>query len=169
MFNVKCFFTVFLVALLIFSSIGGVGAAVSPAVGSGLDNPLPGYTLVGPAPAGQVVLVNIALPLRNTAQLSSIAKAVSDPSSPLFGEFLSLEQIRRDFLPTADYQKMLAYLSDCRLPVVAKALDSVIVVQATVGQVRQYLHSDVNIYSNGASSYYMTKGSSFKWCPRYRY
>ncbi|HSQ48650.1 MAG TPA: protease pro-enzyme activation domain-containing protein, partial [Candidatus Deferrimicrobiaceae bacterium] len=125
-----------------------------------MDNPLPGYALVGPAPAGQVVLVNIALPLRNTAQLSSIAKAVSDPSSPMFGQFLSLEQIRRDFLPTADYQKMLAYLSDCRLSVVAKALDSVIVVQATVGQIRQYLHSDVNIYSNGASSYYMTKRSS---------
>jgi subtilase family serine protease len=147
------------VALLLITSLQSVNATVSSSVENGFDTSLPGYNLVGPAPASQIILVNIALPLRNTDKLSSYANSISDPSSPLFGHFLSMEQIRKDFLPTAAYQSMLTYLSDCRLQVVSKALDSMIVVQATVGQIKQYLHKDVNLYSNGTSSYYMTKGS----------
>jgi subtilase family serine protease len=39
-------------------------------------------------------------------------------------------------------------------------MESLIVVQATVAQVNQYLHASVSIYSNGTDSYYVTSGNS---------
>ena len=63
-------------------------------------------------------------------------------------------------MPTDAYNSMLAYLQSVGLQVVTKSMDSMIIVQATVAQVNQYLGASVNIYSNGTDSYYVTSGNS---------
>jgi subtilase family serine protease len=89
-----------------------------------------------------------------------MVQQVSDPSSPLFRHFLTPQQIQQDFLPTVAYYSMLNYLQSVGLPVVMEAMDSIIVVQATVAQVNEYLSASVNLYTNGIGSYYMTSGAS---------
>jgi subtilase family serine protease len=158
--NTKTLVAIVLTALLLTSSCSSVFAAVLPTAQKASDQPLQGYVLQGPAPAAMTVLVDIAIPLRNIGQLSSAVKQVSDPTSSAYGHFLSQSQIESKFLPVAEYNSMLAYLASARLPIVAKALDSIIVVQATVAQVRQFFHSDVNMYTNGTCSYYMTPSGS---------
>jgi subtilase family serine protease len=158
--NTKTLVAIVFTSLLLTSSCSSVFAAVLPTAQNTSDQPLQGYVLQGPAPAAMTVLVDIAIPLRNIGQLSSAVKQVSDPTSSAYGHFLSQNQIESEFLPVAEYNSMLAYLASARLPIVAKALDSIIVVQATVAQVRQFFHSDVNMYTNGTCSYYMTPSDS---------
>ena len=77
--------------LLVVSSVSSVlGASFYvPDSSSNVAQPLPGYVLQGQAPADLPVLVNIAIPLRNVGLLSSMVEQVSDPSSPLFRQFLT--------------------------------------------------------------------------------
>jgi subtilase family serine protease len=155
-------FVILLVTVLFFSPVHGVYSAIVPAYDS-LGNsvlPLPGYVLDGQASPNLAVLVNIAIPLKNIDLLCSTLKQVSDPSSPLFRHFLTPSQVGQNFLPKVEYESMLAYLESIGLPVVMDSLDSMIVVKANAAQVRQYFGAEVNIYSNGTDSYYMTSGNS---------
>ena len=151
-----------LIALLLISLLCSLYPTVLAATAQ--DNissqPLPGYVLIGQAPAGLPVLVNIAIPLKNTDLLSSTLKQVSDPSSPSFRHFLTAAQIEQQFLPKTEDESMLTYLQSIGLPVLMNSLDSMIVVQATAAQVKQYFNADVEMYSNGTQSYYTTTGNS---------
>ncbi|MCW4011115.1 MAG: protease pro-enzyme activation domain-containing protein [Candidatus Bathyarchaeota archaeon] len=158
--TVKPIVAVVLAALLLVSSCSSIFAAGLSTAQPVLDQPLPGYVPAGPAPSDLTVSVDIAIPLRNVGLLSSMVKEVSDPSSPSFGCFLTPAQIEQEFLPVGQYKAMLAYLESAGLQVVAEALDSVIVVQATAAQVKQYFDADVNMYTNGTCSYYITTGNS---------
>jgi subtilase family serine protease len=158
----KSKFVILVVALLFFSPIISVHSMIIPAYGSSGDSvaPLPSYVLKGQASPNLTVLVNIGIPLKNTDLLCSTLKQVSDPSSPMFRHFLTTSQIEQNFLPKVEYESMLAYLESVGLPVVTESLDSMIVVQATAAQVSQYFGAEVNIYTNGTDSYYMTSGNS---------
>lgn len=148
--------------LLVVSPVSSVLSASSYVPDSNYNwaQPLPSYVLQGQAPGDLPVVVNIAIPLRNVGLLSSMVKQVSDPSSPLFRQFLTRTQIQQEFLPTDAYNSMLAYLQSVGLQVVMQSMESMIVVQATAAQVNQYLHASVSIYSNGTDSYYVTSGNS---------
>jgi subtilase family serine protease len=148
--------------LLAVSPVSSVLSASSYVPDSNYNwaQPLPGYVLQGQAPGDLPVLVNIAIPLRNVGLLSSMLEQVTDPSSPLFRQFLNRTQIQQEFLPTDAYNSMLAYLQSAGLQVVMQSMESMIVVQATAAQVNQYLHASVSIYSNGTNSYYVTSGNS---------
>jgi subtilase family serine protease len=160
--NTKSSLAAFLAVLLLFSCCSSLCYALSPSSGTqtGSVQPLSGYTLNGSAPADLTVLVNIAVPLRNTDQLSSLAKQVSDPSSPMYRHFLTSTEIEQQFLPKTQYETTMAFLQDAGLSVVSTALDSVIVVSASAAQVKEVLHTDVTMYNNGSQSYYMASGSS---------
>lgn len=106
------------------------------------------------------VLLSIAIPLRNQGELTSLGGEVSNPASPLFRHFLSDQQVRADFLPTVAYDSMLQYVRDSGLNVVMTAMDSLIVVRATVGQINQYFRSEVSVYGNGTAGYYVNTGPS---------
>lgn len=153
---------ILVVTLLFFSPIDSVYSMIIPGYGSSGDSvvPLPGYILEGQASPNLTVLVNIAIPLKNTDLLSSTLKQVSDPSSPLFRHFLTTSQIEQNFLPKIEYESMLAYLESVGLPVVMESMDSMIVVEATAAQASQYFGAQVNIYTNGTDSYYITSGNS---------
>jgi subtilase family serine protease len=120
-----------------------------------------GFKLRGAAPAALPVLASIAIPLRNLDLLSSLVKQVSDPTSPLFGQSLTDQQIAQDFLPTPQYDGMMQYLSTTPLQVQFTALDSVIVVRGTVAQLSEYLGTGVSVFSNGTASYYMSSAQTF--------
>jgi subtilase family serine protease len=121
--------------------------------------PLPGYMYQGQAPKDLTVLVNIAIPLKNTDLLASTLQQVSNPSSPMFRHFLTPSQIEK-FLPTNEHESMLTYIKNARLPIISDSLKSIIVVQATAAQINRYFHANVDLYTNGSSSYYMTSGNS---------
>ena len=148
--------------LLIVSSVSSVLVASFDVAdsSSNVAQPLLGYVLQGQAPSDLSVLVNIAIPLRNVDLLSSMVEQISNPSSPLFRQFLTSTQIQQEFLPINAYNSMLAYLKMVGLQVVMQSMDSMIIVQATVAQVNQYFGASVNIYSNGTDSYYVTSGPS---------
>ena len=147
--------------LLVFSSVAVLQThAIAATASTTASKPLTGFKLVGEAPHDLPVLLNIAIPLRNTGLLSSMTQEVSDPTSPLFRHFLSPAQIQADFLPTAAYDVMMNQLQEDGFHIVMTALSSFIIVSATAAQVRSYFHGDVSLYSNGTASYYETSGAS---------
>ncbi|HYB45495.1 MAG TPA: protease pro-enzyme activation domain-containing protein, partial [Nitrososphaerales archaeon] len=121
-----------------------------------------GFKLMGTAPDALPVLASIAIPIRNLDLLTSYVQQVSNPSSPMFGHFFTEQQIAQDFLPTAQYGSMMQYLASTPLSVQFTALDSMILVQGTVGQLKEYLGTGINVYSNGTASYYMASSPTFR-------
>ena len=158
----KSFFAIFVVILLVIMPLGSLYSASANPSNSAYTQvgPLPGYVQQGQAPVDLPVLVSIAIPLENVAVLGSLLEHVSDPSSALYRHFLTPLQIKQQFLPTTKYNSMLDTLQSMGLPVIMSSMDSIIVVQATAAQVKKYFDSNVNIYSNGTDSYYITTGNS---------
>ncbi len=152
----RMFLVVFAFFLLEVSPLVPVLLSSASADSTSSSTLIPGFVLNREAPENLPVLVNIGVPLRNLGLLSSLVAQVSDPSSPIFRNFLTTTEVRQDFLPTVAYNLLLTDLKSAGLPVVMTALDSIIVVQATVGQVKEVFHADVYVYSNGTSSYYTT-------------
>jgi subtilase family serine protease len=58
--------------------------------------------LVGRLPAAHLLKLNIALPLRNEAELDRFLQALYDPQSPLFHQFLTVQEFTQRFGPTED-------------------------------------------------------------------
>ncbi len=158
----KSLFAVFVVILLVIMPIGSVYSATAIPTSPG-DNsimPLPGYALHGQAPGDLPVLVNLAIPLKNVDVLGSLLEHVSDQSSALYRHFLTPIQIQQQFLPTTEYNSMLSYLHNIGLHVLLSSMDSIIVIQASAAQVKEYFNANVNMYTNGTDSYYLTSGNS---------
>ena len=63
--------------------------------------PLENATALGPVAPTQTMNVSVVLSARNGSQLQAMAQAVSTPSSPDFGQFLSPAQVQADYSPTA--------------------------------------------------------------------
>ncbi|MEM3515550.1 MAG: protease pro-enzyme activation domain-containing protein [Saccharolobus sp.] len=117
-----------------------------------------GFHKVGTLGQNQEVIVSIYLPLRNLGLLYYYASAVSNPNSPLYHKFLTKQQIEQMFLPVNEYENVLTYLKKNGFDILFTALDSVIVVKGTVGQVETYLGTNFALYSNGSVTYYTNYG-----------
>ncbi|MEM3329622.1 MAG: protease pro-enzyme activation domain-containing protein, partial [Saccharolobus sp.] len=105
-----------------------------------------GFHKVGTLGQNQEVIVSIYLPLRNLGLLYYYASAVSNPNSPLYHKFLTKQQIEQMFLPVNEYENVLTYLKKNGFDILFTALDSVIVVKGTVGQVETYLGTNFALY-----------------------
>jgi subtilase family serine protease len=150
---------IFLLSAPFLPSLAIAPVVASPS-GQRSQGAVPGFRGAGLAPDSMDVMVSIAVPLRNTAALTTLAQQISDPQSPLFRHFLTFSQIRSEFLPTAAYDSMLGYLGTTGLSVESTSMDSIIVAQGTVAQVREAFGSRVELYTNGTSSYYALAGAS---------
>jgi subtilase family serine protease len=158
----KSLFAIFVVILLVVMPMGSIYSAVAMTA-IPTDNsvtPLPGYVLNGQAPGDLSVLVNLAIPIRNADTLGSLLKQVSDPSSSLYKHYLTSTQIEQQFLPTTEYTSMLILLHNMGLNVLTSYMNSIVVVQATASQVKEYFSASIDIYTNGSDSYYMSSGNS---------
>jgi subtilase family serine protease len=139
-------------------------STASPLIqGTSISNPtlpieLDGYEQVGSVASSALVNVIVGVPLRNLGLLESMVKQISTPSSSMFEDFLSVDQVRQLFLPTIQFKEILSYLEESGFSVEFTALDSMIVASATVAQVRQYLGLNVFDYSNGTDNYYSASG-----------
>lgn len=161
--RVRTALSLFALLILAFSFVQviPVAKAVSAAPEAANNVPLPGFKLVGQVPDSALMQVSLAIPLRNTAELSSLVRQVSDPTSTLYRHFLSQGQIAQEFLPGAQYQSLMQYISTTGLKVESTSLESVVMLEGTAAQVRQYLGTNIDLYSNGKASYYMARSGSF--------
>ena len=77
-----------------------------------------------PAGAG-TISAKVWLAPRNAAQLDALAKAVSEPSSPQYGQFLSADQFRAQYAPTAaQVAQVSSWLTGAGLSVSAVGTDN---------------------------------------------
>jgi Predicted protease len=117
-----------------------------------------GFHEVGSLPGDSVVVATVYIPLRNLNLLYYYAEQTSNPSSPLYHKFLTKEQVKSLFYPTAQFQSVLSYLKHEGLKVLLTGADSVIVVQGTVTQMENALGLHYYLVSNGTSEYYQGVG-----------
>ncbi|MBP1357206.1 MAG: hypothetical protein JZD40_01770 [Sulfolobus sp.] len=113
---------------------------------------LKGYNLVGSLPNSTIVCGTIFIPLRNIPELEDLAYQVSNPTSPLYGHFLTKQQVKELFYPADQYNKVVNYLKRYNISVVFSALDSVVVIRGTVQQLEEALGVNYYLYSNGTYS-----------------
>ena len=124
-------------------------------------NPLSSFRNVGPVNPQTSVLVSVAIPLRNLAELTSFVKESSDPSSSNYRHYLNLSQASQMFLPTpSQCQSVLQYLTSSGFTIELSELNSMFVVRGTAAMVNQYLGQNVQLFSNGTYSYYETTGAT---------
>ncbi len=128
------------------------GSEVTPTV-------LGGYRLSGPLAGSTPVFVTVGIPLQNLQSLEYLTEQISTPGSPTFRHFLTRQQVQA-YLPQAQYESALAYLTARGLKIVYSALDSVIVAEGPASQVEQSLGLNYQTYTNGSSSYYTSSGPS---------
>jgi subtilase family serine protease len=66
--------------------------------------------LVGPLPASQTLRLNLVLALRDPDGLETFLQQVYDPSSPIYHQFLSVQDFTNMFGPTqADYDAVVHF------------------------------------------------------------
>jgi subtilase family serine protease len=89
------------------SAAGAAGSTLAPEpvaapvpVQGGLGAVPPGASLVGPAPTGKTLHLDVTLQPRDPAALTAAVNAVSDPASPDYRHFLSPRQVAARYGPT---------------------------------------------------------------------
>ena len=120
--------------------------------------PIHGYKLTGAAPHDLPILVTFAIPLRNVNTLESLVIQISNPASSMYRHFLTPQQVKADFLPTAAYESLLSSLQAKGIQIQMTALDSQVVAEGTVAQFESAIGLGVNTYTNGTLSYYSSAG-----------
>ncbi len=108
--------------------------------------------LLGPAAKDKVVTVTLGLTLRNEDELNKLIARQSDPASPDYQKYLTVQQFIDQYSPTQDdYDRLVSYLSDKKngagLTVVRTAPNRlIIVVQGTIKQMESAFSVKVNRY-----------------------
>lgn len=107
-------------------------------------------TTIGPVPANQTLHITFMLPLRNQENLNSFLEQLSDPTSPNFRQYLSVEQFTEQFAPTVDdYQAIVDFATSHGLTVTDQPVNRLIVpVTGTAAQIESALHIDLNLYQH---------------------
>jgi len=98
--------------------------------------------------AGKIIDVQLALKLRNRAQLDDLIRRVSTPGSPEYGHYLTPDQFGAQFGPTAaQVDQATAFLRANGLQVTAAVPGSTLVdARGTVAAVQQALHTQIGHY-----------------------
>ncbi|SMD31658.1 S53 family peptidase, partial [Picrophilus oshimae] len=161
----KIIIAVFLALVMILSAFAlamGSYNAVSTNKPENVYNvPPPDYkafNLTGSANPSMTVSFEIYVPLYNYQKLESIANAVSTPGNPMYHKFLSYNDIEKEFINMAQYNKDLNYLKDHGFKILSSSAP-IIVASGTVSMVESYLGMHVNIYSNKTESFYYGFGT----------
>jgi kumamolisin len=105
---------------------------------------------VGKLPAGQILTLDIVLPLRDPAGLDNFIALLNDPSSPSYRQFLTPSQFATMFGPSqADYDTTLAFLKANGFTVYGGTfLGREIQVKAPVSVVEAAFHVSMNVYQH---------------------
>jgi kumamolisin len=104
--------------------------------------------MVGHLPATQQLKLNMALPLRNEAELDDLLQKLYDPKSGLYHQFLSVEEFTARFGPTEqDYALVARFAEEHGLKVTGTFENRMVLnVTGTVGDIEKALHVKMNSY-----------------------
>jgi hypothetical protein len=104
--------------------------------------------LVGPVPPATVLGLSIGLPIRNQSQLNIYLQNVSDPTSPLYRQYLTPAEYTAMYGPTeCDYDAVIAWATAQGLTIVNTYSDRTLVdVSAPVSVLDAALHVTFNDY-----------------------
>jgi subtilase family serine protease len=106
--------------------------------------------LIGRLPATRTLKLNIALPLRNEAELDELLQRINDPKSASYRQFLSVEQFTERFGPSQeDYDAVVRYAVANGLKVTATAPNRMIVdVTGSVASIERAFHVTMGEYQH---------------------
>ena len=109
-----------------------------------------------PTRPDQSLSLSVGLQPRNQQELSDLAQAVRNPQSPLYRHFLTPEQFKERFAPTADQvQQVVQFLQSQGLNVKNVASNNLLIdVTGTVSQAQQAFKVQVNDYQLGKQTFY---------------
>ena len=101
-------------------------------------------------PATQSLRLNITLPLRNEAQLDDLLQQLYDPQSPLFHQFLSVQEFTDRFGPSVeDYNAVINYARQHGLTVTGTFPNRLVVnVAGSVASVEKAFHVNMGSYQH---------------------
>lgn len=105
---------------------------------------------VGQLPETQTLQLNIALPLRNEAELDKLLEELYDPQSPSYRRFLSVEEFTAQFGPSQeDYDAVIEFAEANGLTVTGTAPNRMIVdVVGPVAHIEQAFHVTMGVYQH---------------------
>ena len=97
---------------------------------------------MGRMPAAQVLRLNLALPLRNEAELDDLLQKLYDPQSPYFHQFLSVQEFTDRFGPTEeDYAAVVHFAQEHGLTVTSTSSNRLVVnVAGPVSKIETAFH-----------------------------
>jgi subtilase family serine protease len=103
---------------------------------------------VGQLAANQSLRLTIALPLRNQPQLTALLQSISDPQSPAYHRFLSVQEFTDQFGPSqSDYDAVISFAQANGFAVTNTSSNHMIVdVTGTVADVEQAFHVRMGVY-----------------------
>jgi kumamolisin len=107
-------------------------------------------TRVGRLPETQFLQVNIALPLRNEAELDKLLGELYDPQSPSYRRFLSVDEFTEQFGPTQeDYDAVIEFAEANGLTVTGTAPNRMVVdVAGPVAYIERAFHVTMGVYQH---------------------
>jgi kumamolisin len=106
--------------------------------------------LVGQLPPAQTMRIVLVLPLRHEAELDNFLDQVYDRTSPLFRQFLTVEEFTERFGPSEeDYNTLIAFAQEHGLAVVGTSVNRLnLDVEGTVANIEKALHVSMNVYQH---------------------
>jgi len=106
--------------------------------------------MLGHLPETQQLKLNIALPLRNEAELDNLLQKLYDPKSGLYHQFLSVEEFTARFGPTEqDYTEAARFAEEKGLKVTGTYENRMVLnVTGSVGNIEKALHVKMNSYKH---------------------
>src|SRR5580704_10503897 len=101
-------------------------------------------------PANQSLRLNIALPLRNEAELDLFLQELNDLQNPLYRQFLTVEQFTERFGPTqADYDAVVRFAQSKGLTVTGTSPNRVLVnVTGSVANIEKAFNVSMGVYQH---------------------
>lgn len=101
--------------------------------------------IVGPIPPSTEIPLTISLPVQNAAALDTLASQVSDPKSPNFRKYLTVNQFTNTFGPSAsDYTALINWARAMGFEVTATHQNNMLVsVRGTAAQIQRALYTNL--------------------------
>jgi kumamolisin len=105
---------------------------------------------LGRLPGEQTLKLNIALPLRNQAELEDLLQRMYDPKSSSYHQYLSVEQFTERFGPSQeDYDAVIRFAAANGLKVTGTAPNRMLVdVTGSVANIERAFHVNMGVYQH---------------------
>ena len=99
-------------------------------------------------PASQLMQIDIVFPVRNRAELDNFVREVSDPSSPLYRHYVTVEQFAERFGPSQeDYDAVIRFANENGFTVVGGSRNAMDVqLQGSVTDTEAAFHVAMGLY-----------------------